>query len=119
MLALMAVNVLSNFATGRAYWDVSPPAAEKARVEREEAEKALSRALELDEHARAVVAHETREPERSGVLVHRRPEADALDMTGDVYIEGNVFGNYIKDEFNTDPGESNTISASGTFSVPV
>jgi hypothetical protein len=33
MLALMAVNVLSNFATGRAYWDVSPPAAEKAHVE--------------------------------------------------------------------------------------
>ncbi len=43
---------------------------------------------------------------------------DALDMTGDVYIEGNVFRNFIKDEFNTDPGESNTISASsGDFRV--
>ena len=38
---------------------------------------------------------------------------DALDMTGDVYIAGNTFRNYIKDEFNTDPGESNTISSSG------
>ncbi len=43
---------------------------------------------------------------------------DALDMTGDVYIEGNLFQNFIKDEFNTDPGESNTISASdGDFWV--
>lgn len=43
---------------------------------------------------------------------------DALDMTGDVWIEGNTFQNFIKDEFNTDPGESNTISASGgTFWV--
>ncbi|MCA9169498.1 MAG: lamin tail domain-containing protein, partial [Planctomycetales bacterium] len=38
---------------------------------------------------------------------------DALDMTGDVYIEGNVFRNFIKDEFNLDPGESNTVSSSG------
>ncbi len=38
---------------------------------------------------------------------------DALDMTGDVHIEGNTFRNYIKDQFNNDPGESNTISASG------
>ena len=43
---------------------------------------------------------------------------DALDMTGDVWIEGNKFQNFIKDEFNVDPGESNTISASeGTFWV--
>lgn len=43
---------------------------------------------------------------------------DALDMTGDVYVEGNVFRNYIKDRFNTDPGQSNTISASsGDFWV--
>ena len=43
---------------------------------------------------------------------------DALDVTGDVYVEGNVFTNYIKDQFNTDPGESNTISASdGDFWV--
>ncbi|MCA9199491.1 MAG: lamin tail domain-containing protein [Planctomycetales bacterium] len=43
---------------------------------------------------------------------------DALDMTGDVFIEGNRFHNFIKDQFNTDPGESNTISAStGTFWV--
>ena len=38
---------------------------------------------------------------------------DALDMTGDAYIEGNTFRNYMKDEFNVDPGESNTISSSG------
>ncbi len=38
---------------------------------------------------------------------------DALDMTGDVYIEGNVFRNFLKDRFNTDPGQSNTISSSG------
>ena len=43
---------------------------------------------------------------------------DALDMTGDVFIEGNIFQNYIKDEFNVDPGESNTISSSaGDFWV--
>ncbi len=43
---------------------------------------------------------------------------DALDMTGDVYVEGNLFQNFRKDEFNNDPGESNTISASsGTFYV--
>jgi hypothetical protein len=43
---------------------------------------------------------------------------DALDMAGDVYIEGNVFRNYIKDRFNTDPGQSNAISASaGEFWV--
>lgn len=33
MIALMAVNVLSNFATGRAYWDVDEPIVEDARVE--------------------------------------------------------------------------------------
>ncbi len=38
---------------------------------------------------------------------------DALDMTGDVYIAGNIFRNYIKDQFNTDPGQSNTLSTSG------
>ena len=38
---------------------------------------------------------------------------DALDMTGDAWIEGNVFRNFIKDELNTDPGQSNTISSSG------
>ncbi len=43
---------------------------------------------------------------------------DALDMTGDVYIEGNIFRNYIKDTFNQDPGNSNTISSStGDFWV--
>ena len=43
---------------------------------------------------------------------------DALDMTGDVWIEGNTFQNFIKDQFNVDPGESNTISSSeGTFWV--
>ena len=43
---------------------------------------------------------------------------DALDMTGDNWIEGNVFRNFIKDEINTDPGESNTISSSqGDFYV--
>ena len=39
-------------------------------------------------------------------------------MTGDVWIEGNTFQNFVKDEFNTDPGESNTISSSsGEFWV--
>ncbi|MCA9216405.1 MAG: lamin tail domain-containing protein, partial [Planctomycetales bacterium] len=38
---------------------------------------------------------------------------DALDMTGDVWVEGNYFQNFIKDQFNVDPGESNTISSSG------
>ena len=43
---------------------------------------------------------------------------DALDLTGDNYIEGNLFQNFIKDQFNVDPGESNTISASeGDFWV--
>lgn len=43
---------------------------------------------------------------------------DALDMTGNVYIAGNRFMNFIKDEFNVDPGESNTISSSsGEFWV--
>ena len=38
---------------------------------------------------------------------------DAMDMTGDAYIEGNVLRNFHKDEFNTDPGQGNVISASG------
>ena len=43
---------------------------------------------------------------------------DALDMTGDVWIQENTFRSFVKDEFNTDPGESNTISSSGgTFWV--
>ncbi len=44
---------------------------------------------------------------------------DAMDMTGDAHIEGNVFRNYIRDEFNTDPGQSNAISASGGHYVVV
>ncbi len=36
---------------------------------------------------------------------------DALDLETDAYIEGNLFKNYIKDEFNTDPQESNIVSA--------
>ena len=32
---------------------------------------------------------------------------DALDLEGDAHIEGNVFMNVHKDEFNLDPGESN------------
>ena len=43
---------------------------------------------------------------------------DALDMSGDVYIEGNSFRNFLKDSFNVDPGNSNTISSSnGDFWV--
>ena len=43
---------------------------------------------------------------------------DALDMTGDIYVEGNRFHHFIKDEFNLDPGNSNSISASsGDFWV--
>ncbi len=36
---------------------------------------------------------------------------DALDLETDAYIEGNVFENYIKDAYNTDPQESNVVSA--------
>ena len=36
---------------------------------------------------------------------------DALDLETDAYIEGNVFKNYIKDAYNTDPQESNVVSA--------
>ena len=36
---------------------------------------------------------------------------DALDLESDAYIEGNVFMNYIKDAYNTDPQESNIVSA--------
>ncbi len=38
---------------------------------------------------------------------------EALDLETDAHIEGNVFMNYIKDEFNTTPRESNVISAGG------
>lgn len=33
MVTLMAVNVLSHFTTGRAYWDVSPPTAQSASAD--------------------------------------------------------------------------------------
>ena len=36
---------------------------------------------------------------------------DALDLETDAYIEGNLFKNYIKDAYNTDPQESNIVSA--------
>jgi hypothetical protein len=38
---------------------------------------------------------------------------DALDLETDAHIEGNVFMRYHKDVHNTDPGESNVISAGG------
>ncbi|MEJ2705479.1 MAG: hypothetical protein P8Z79_23810, partial [Sedimentisphaerales bacterium] len=38
---------------------------------------------------------------------------DALDLGGDAHIEGNVFMNYVKDEYNSAVGESNVISAGG------
>jgi hypothetical protein len=38
---------------------------------------------------------------------------DALDLESDAHIEGNVFMHYHKDVHNTDPGESNVISAGG------
>ncbi|MDZ4783978.1 MAG: lamin tail domain-containing protein [Planctomycetia bacterium] len=38
---------------------------------------------------------------------------DALDLTGDAYIEGNTFMHFHKDQYNTDPGQSNTLSTSG------
>jgi len=38
---------------------------------------------------------------------------DALDLGSDAHIEGNVFMNYIKDEYNKASGESNGISAGG------
>jgi CotH kinase protein/Lamin Tail Domain len=36
---------------------------------------------------------------------------DALDLETDAHIEGNVFMNYVEDEFNDTAGESNVISA--------
>ncbi len=36
---------------------------------------------------------------------------DALDLETDAHIEGNIFKHYHKDIYNTDPGESNVISA--------
>jgi hypothetical protein len=36
---------------------------------------------------------------------------DALDLEGDAHIEGNMFANYIRDEWNNASGESNVISA--------
>lgn len=36
---------------------------------------------------------------------------DALDFGSDAHIEGNIFKNYIKDEYNKASGESNVISA--------
>ncbi|MCH9022568.1 MAG: lamin tail domain-containing protein, partial [Planctomycetes bacterium] len=38
---------------------------------------------------------------------------DALDLETDAHIEGNIFMNYIKDVYNTDPGESNVMSLGG------
>ena len=39
--------------------------------------------LDLDEHTGAVVPHVTDQPERHGVAVYERAEADALDGAGD------------------------------------
>ncbi|MCF7975089.1 MAG: lamin tail domain-containing protein [Phycisphaerae bacterium] len=36
---------------------------------------------------------------------------DALDLESDAHIEGNLFMNFIKDQYNTASGESNVISA--------
>ncbi len=36
---------------------------------------------------------------------------DALDLEGDAHIEGNLFANYIRDQWNNASGESNVISA--------
>ncbi|MBE0535750.1 MAG: lamin tail domain-containing protein [Phycisphaerae bacterium] len=36
---------------------------------------------------------------------------DALDLETDAHIEGNIFMHFHKDQYNTDPGESNIISA--------
>ena len=38
---------------------------------------------------------------------------DALDLEADAYIEGNVFRNFRKDEYNRTPREANVISAGG------
>ena len=38
---------------------------------------------------------------------------DCLDLEGDAHVEGNVFLHVHKDQYNTDPGESNVISAGG------
>ncbi len=39
---------------------------------------------------------------------------DALDVEADLHIEGNIFMNYRRDEYNTATGESNAISAGGS-----
>ena len=59
MVTLMAVNVLSHFTTGRAYWDVSPPIVQTAgrrRVEGETRQVSLVRvyAIALNTYREAV-----------------------------------------------------------------
>ena len=39
---------------------------------------------------------------------------DALDVEADMHIEGNIFMNYSRDQYNTAVGESNVISAGGS-----
>lgn len=38
---------------------------------------------------------------------------DAMDLTGDAFIAGNTFQHFHKDQYNLDPGQSNTMSTSG------
>ena len=42
---------------------------------------------------------------------------DALDLEIDTRLEGNVFKNYIRDQYNTAAGKSNIISSSGSASL--
>ncbi|MEA3367588.1 MAG: lamin tail domain-containing protein, partial [Planctomycetota bacterium] len=44
---------------------------------------------------------------------------DALDLETAAHVEGNVFQGYHKDVYNTDPGESNVLSAGGPFEYVV
>ncbi len=40
---------------------------------------------------------------------------DALDLEGGAHVEGNAFLHYAKDAWNSDPGESNVLSAGGGY----
>ncbi len=40
---------------------------------------------------------------------------DCLDLETDAHIEGNIFTNVVKDEYNTATGDSNSISAGGEY----
>lgn len=44
---------------------------------------------------------------------------DALELSGDVYVEGNTFLNFKKDAYNTEAGNANAIASSGGITTAV